>query len=56
MNIVVRRGGLRNAPDPEYREKSILVDVTHADPQAQVQLRAGSADPDGSAASTSEAR
>ena len=55
MDIVVRRGGLRNAPNPEYRDKSVLVDVTHADPQAQVHLRAGSGDHDGSAASTFEA-
>ena len=32
------------------------MDVTHADSQAQVHLRAGSADHDGSADSTSEAR
>ena len=38
------------------REKSILLDVTHADPQAQIHLREGSADHDGSAAFTSEAR
>ena len=56
MDIVVRRRSLRNAPNPEYRDKSILVDVTHADPQAQVHLLAGSADHDGSAASISEAR
>ena len=56
MDIVVRRGGLRDAPNREYREKSILLDVTHADPQAQIHLRGGSADHDGSAASTSEAR
>ena len=56
MDIVVRRG-LRNAPNPEYRDKSILVHVTHADPQAQqVHLRAGSADHDGPAASTSGVR
>ena len=46
MNIVVRSGGLRNAPKREYREKSILLDVTHADPQAQVRLRGRSADHD----------
>ena len=56
MDIVVRRGGLRDAPNRGYRDKSILLDVTHADPQAQVYLRVGSADHDGSAASTSEAR
>ena len=54
-DIVVRRGGFRNAPNPEYRDKSIPVDVTHAGQQAQVHLQAGSADHDGPAASTSEA-
>ena len=43
MDIVVRKGGLRNAPNPEYRDKSILVGVAHAKPQAQVNLQAGSA-------------
>ena len=56
MDIVVRRGGLRNAPNPENRDKSIRVDVTHADPQAQVHVQEGSADHDGPAPSTSEAR
>ncbi|CAN0554571.1 unnamed protein product, partial [Laminaria digitata] len=36
--------------------KSILLDVAHAYPQAQVHLRGGSTDHDGSAASTSEVR
>ena len=55
MDILVRRG-LRNVPNPEYRDKFILlVDVTHAGSQAQVHMRVGSADHDGSAASTSEA-
>ena len=54
MDIVVRGGGLRDAPNQECRDMSILLD-THADPQAQVRLRRGSADHDGSAASTSEA-
>ena len=56
MDIVVRRGGLWNALNPEYRDRSILVEVTHADPQAQAHLQAGSADHDVSAASTSAAR
>ena len=56
MDNVIRREGLWDAPKREYREKPILLDVTHADPQAQVHLRGGSADHDGSAASTSEAR
>ena len=32
MDIIVRGGGFWNAPNPEYRDKSILVDVIHADP------------------------
>ncbi|CAN0507989.1 unnamed protein product [Laminaria digitata] len=56
MDIVIRREGFRDAPNREFRDKSILLDVTHACPQAQVHLRGGSADQDGSAASTSEAR
>ena len=55
VDIVVGRG-LRNALNPEHRDKSILPDVTHTDPQAQVHLQTGSADHDGSAASTSETR
>ena len=49
-------GSLRDAPNREYRDKSILLDVAHEDSQAQVHLRGGSVDHDGSAASTSEAR
>ena len=56
MEIVVRRGGLRDAPNGEFGEKSILLDVTRADPRVQIHLRGGSADHDGSASSTSEAR
>ena len=51
MGNVIRRGGLREAPN---RDKSILLDVIHADPQAKVHLRGGSADHDGSHACTSE--
>ena len=32
----MKRGDLRDAPNREYREKTILLDGTHADPQAQV--------------------
>ena len=39
IDIVIGRGGPRDAPHREYREKSILLDVTHVDPQAQVYLR-----------------
>lgn len=56
MDIVIERGGLRDATAPEFRCKGILLDVTYADPQAGVHLNAGSADRDGLAASTSEAR
>ena len=56
MDIVIDRGGLRDASAPDFRHKSVFIDVTYADPQAGVHLRAGSADQDGTAASTSEAR
>ena len=56
MDIAVRRGGFRNPPNREYREKSMLLVVAHVDPQAQIHLQGGSADHDGSPASTSEAR
>ena len=55
MDIVIERGGLRDATSSEYRNKAILVDVTHADPQARAHMRDGRFDRDGSAASTSEA-
>ena len=32
MDIVFRRGAFRDAPSLEYRNKGILLDVTHADP------------------------
>ena len=38
MDIVIRREGLRDAPNREYRDKSILLNVTNADPQAQVHM------------------
>ena len=58
MDIVIERGGLRDVTSSEYRNKAILLDVTHVDPQARVHMRDGSADRDEteSAASTSEAR
>ena len=56
MDIVTRPGALSNSSSAEYRNKGILLDVTHADPQAQVHLRNGSATNDGCAARTSEAR
>ena len=49
--IVIERGGLRDASASYFRHKSILIDVTYADPQAGVHLRAGSSDQDGSATS-----
>ena len=36
MDMVVRRGLLRDVPNRECRDKSILLGVTHTDPQAQV--------------------
>lgn len=39
-----------------YRNKTILLDVTYADPHAVDHMRAGSTDRDGLAASKSEAR
>ncbi|CAB1110064.1 unnamed protein product [Ectocarpus sp. CCAP 1310/34] len=56
MDIVIRPGALTNASSPGYHNKGILLDVTHADPQAQVHLRNGSATSDGIAAQASEAR
>ena len=56
MDIVIERGGLREPSASDLRHKNILIDVTYANPQAGVHLRAGSADQDGSAALTSEAR
>eukprot|EP00904_Undaria_pinnatifida_P006009 jgi/Undpi1/2538/HiC_scaffold_13.g05917.m1 len=56
MDIVIEAGGLRDATASEYRANSILPDVTYADPQAGVRMRAGSVDRNGSAASTFEAR
>ena len=56
MDIVVRPGALSNASSSAYRHKEILLDVTHADPQAQVHLRNGSVTSDGTAAQASEAR
>ena len=47
MDIVVRRGDPRDAPNTAYREKFILLDVTHTDPNAQIYLQGGSADHDG---------
>ena len=34
MDIVIEAGGLRDATASEYRYKSILLNVTYADPQA----------------------
>lgn len=56
MAVANRRGGLRDALGPEYREKAILRGSTHADAQGRVHLRGGRADHNASAASTSEAR
>ena len=56
MDVVIRRGSRGGAPNIEYRETSILLHVTYADPQGKVHLRGGSTDHDGSAASSSGAR
>ena len=53
-DIVIEAGELRDATASEYRDKSILLGMAYADPR--VHMRAGSADRNGSAASTSEAR
>ena len=42
MDLVIERGGLRDATAAEYRNKAILLDVTYADPQAVGHMRAGS--------------
>lgn len=56
MGVVSGQGDSWDAPSWELRDKAILLDITHADPQAPVLLRGGSADRDRSAAATSEAR
>ena len=56
MDIVIERGGLRDAAALEYRNKATLFGVTYADPQAAGHMRAGSANRDGLDASKSEAR
>ena len=56
MDIVIETGGLIDATASEYSNKSILLDVAYADPQARVHMRAGSADRNESSASISEAR
>ena len=53
---IMERGGVRDSTSSECGSKAIRLDVTQADPQARVHTRAGSADRDGSAVSTSEAR
>ena len=52
---IVSRGGRQDAQNLEYRDKSILLHVTHADSLVQTHQRGGSADHDGPTASTSEA-
>lgn len=56
MGMVVRGGSGRNNPTREYRDKFILLDVTHADTQAQAHLLGDSVDHDGSVSLTSKAR
>ena len=56
IDIVIERGGFRDASASNFRHNNILPDVTYTDPQAGGHVRAGSADQDGSAASISEPR
>ena len=56
MDMVIERGGLRDARASGHRNKAILLDVTYADPQAVGHMPAGRADRDGLAASKSKAR
>ena len=56
IDMVIEKGGLRDATASEYRNKTILLDVTYADAQAVGHMRSGSADREGLAASKSEAR
>ena len=44
MDIVIERGGLRDASASDFRNKRMLVDVPYADPQGVVHLRAESTD------------
>ena len=43
-NVVIRTEGLGCPSNREYRDEPILLDVAHADPRAQVQLRRSSDD------------
>ena len=54
MEMVIEKGGLKDATASEYRNQAILLDVKYAEPQAVGHIRAGSADQDGLAASKSE--
>ena len=56
MDIIIERGGLRDPSASDFLHKNYLIDVTYADSQVGVHLHAESADEDGSAVSTSEAR
>ena len=55
IDMVIEKGGLRDATASEYRNKMMLLDVMYADPQTVGHMRAGGADRDGLAASKSEA-
>ena len=44
VDVVVRREDLWDSSNREYMDTSVLLDVTQADPQAQVRLRGGCAD------------
>ena len=46
MDMVIKREGLRDATESEYRNKAILLGVTFADLEAMSHMRTGSADRD----------
>ena len=53
----MRREGLRDTPYREFRDKSILLDITPSDPQTRVHLPSYlQEDRDGSGPATSKAR
>lgn len=58
MQYTHPKGGLHDILSREIRDqsKSVLLDITHTYPQIQRYLRGGSAELDGPAAATSEAR
>lgn len=50
MDLVIGRGGRRDASNTEDRDMSIVLDIAHADPQARVRpVWGGGADQEGRA-------